>query len=369
MIASLEKVYQRVADKVWIILATPAIKTRFILGLILSIFQAVIIHYLSKIALYVRQLNRAHLPLSLVLTHLNSTRSDKLNQVVYAFYEMRSSLIPNLEKCQLANEIVKKLPVQNEYLSSKINIINKLRQILLPQESELNKIVDLDISGLMLPADEVSGDYYDVFEHNGRIIVGIGDVTGHGLESGLLALMVQIAVRTLLINNISEPKMVLNFLNEVFYDNIKRMNLRRSLTLSLLEYHEGVLTISGQHEEIIIIRLNGYLERIDTIDLGLMIGLKKDISQYLNQIQVTLQPGEGLVLYTDGITEAKNADKVEYGLDRLCEVIKTHGYRSATAIWQAILNDVRQHMGNQKIFDDLTLLVLKRNKVEQELEI
>lgn len=259
--------------------------------------------------------------------------------------------------------------LENEPLSGKVNIIKYLQQMLLPKESELNKIVELDISGLMLPADGVSGDYYEVFEHNGRIIVGIGDVTGHGLESGLLALMVKITVRTLFINNISEPKMVLNFLNETLYDNIKRMNLRRSLTLTLLEYHEGVLTISGQHEEIIIIRQTGYLERIDTIDLGLMIGLKKDISQCLNQIQVTLQPGEGLVLYTDGITEAKNAAKVEYGLDRLCEMIKNHGYRSATAIQQAILNDVRQHMGNQKIFDDLTLLVLKRNKVEKELEI
>jgi sigma-B regulation protein RsbU (phosphoserine phosphatase) len=366
VIASLEEVYQRVADKIWIILATPAIKTRFIFELILFIFQSVIFHYLSKIALYVCQLTRAHLPLSLVLTHLNSIR---LAQVVYTFYEMQSSLIPNLEKFQSAYEIVKKLPMKNEYLSGKVNIIKYLQQMILPKKSELKKIVDLDISGLMLPADEVSGDYYDVFEHNGQIVVGIGDVTGHGLESGLLALMVQIAVRTLFINNVSEPKMVLNFLNEALYDNIKRMNLRRSLTLSLLEYHEGVLTISGQHEEIIIIRLNGYLERIDTIDLGLIIGLKKDISQYLNQIQVTLQPGEGLVLYTDGITEAKNAAKVEYGLERLCEVIKTHGYRSATAIQQAILNDVRQYMGNQKIFDDLTLLVLKRNKVEKELEI
>ena len=102
--------------------------------------------------------------------------------------------------------------MKHEHLSGKLNIIKQLQQMLLPKESELNQIVDLDISGLMLPADEVSGDYYDVFEHNGRIIVGIGDVTGHGLESGLLALMVQIAVRRLLINNISEPKIILNFL-------------------------------------------------------------------------------------------------------------------------------------------------------------
>ena len=229
--------------------------------------------------------------------------------------------------------------------------------------------VGLNITGFMVPTDEVSGDYYDVLEHNGYIIVGIGDVTGHGLESGLLALMVKVAIRTLLINNISEPKILLTHLNEVLYENIKRINSQIGLTLTLLKYRDGVLQISGQHEEVIIIRQSGYLERIDTIDLGLMIGLKKDISQFLHQTQVTLQPGEGVVLYTDGITEAKNAAKIEYGLERLCEVIKNYGYRSATEIGQAIFNDVQQHIGNQKILDDLTLLVFKRNEIEKGLEI
>ena len=235
--------------------------------------------------------------------------------------------------------------------------------------AEFNNQVGLDITGFMVPTDGVSGDYYDVLEHNGDIIVGIGDVTGHGLESGLLTLMVKVAVRTLLLNNISEPKVLLTHLNEVLYKTIKRMNSQRSLTLTLLRYRNGVLQISGQHEEVIIIRKNGYLERIDTIDLGLMIGLQRDIGQFLRQTQVTLQPQEGVVLYTDGITEARNIAKVEYGLERLCEVIRNHWYRSATEIGQAIGHNVQQHIGNQKILDDLTWLVFKCNEIEKGLEI
>jgi serine phosphatase RsbU (regulator of sigma subunit) len=298
-----------------------------------------------------------------MLTRLNSTE-----QVFYILNDMRLSLIQNLER-QLANNTVRKFSVANEYLCGEHDIIRQLQQILLPKEREHQDLVDVDISGFMLPVEAVSGDYYDVLEHNGRIILGIGDVTGHGLESGLLALMAQIVVRTLIINNVAELKIILTRLNEVFYELVKPLNLRRNLTLTLLEYHQGILKISGQHEEIIIIRLNGYLERIDTIDLGFMIGLKKDISQFLNVTQVTLQPGEGIVLYTDGVIEAKNADNVEYGLERLCEVIQNHGYGSVTEIQQAIRNDVRQYIGNQKVFDDLTLLVLKRNKVEKDLGI
>lgn len=296
-----------------------------------------------------------------MLTRLNSTE-----QVFYLLNDMRLSLIQNLE-CQLANKTVRNFSVEHERLRGEHDIIRQLQPILLPKEYQ--DLVDVDITGFMLPVEAVSGDYCEVLEHNGRIILGIGDVTGHGLKSGLLALMAQIVVRTLVINNVAELKMILTRLNEVLYEKVKQLNLRRNLTLALLEYHQGILTISGQHEEIIIIRLNGYLERIDTIDLGFMIGLKQDISQFLNETQVTLQPGEGMVLYTDGIIEAKNADKVEYGLERLCEVIQHHGYGSATEIQQAILNDVQQYIGNQKVFDDLTLLVLKRNKVERELGI
>ena len=57
-------------------------------------------------------------------------------------------------------------------------------------------MADLDIAGFMKPADEVGGDYYDVLQSNGRVVFGIGDVTGHGLESSMLMLMVQMAVRT-----------------------------------------------------------------------------------------------------------------------------------------------------------------------------
>lgn len=282
---------------------------------------------------------------------------------------MQLLLSQDKELHQAISDTRQNLPLENECWFTKFDITPKLQPIYLSRAARLKNRFGLDITGFVVPTDEVSGDYYDVLEHNGCMVVGIGDVTGHGLESGLLALMVKIAVRTLLINNISEPKILLTHLNRVFYENIKRINSRRGLTLTLLKYCDGVLQISGQHEEVIIIKQNGYLERIDTIDLGLMMGLKQDISQFLHQIQVTLQPGEGIVLYTDGITEAQNAAKVEYGLKRLCAVIKNHGYRSATEIGQAICNDVQQYIGNQPVVDDLTLLVFKRNGIEKGLEI
>jgi sigma-B regulation protein RsbU (phosphoserine phosphatase) len=73
-----------------------------------------------------------------------------------------------------------------------------------------------------------------------------------------------------------------------------------------------------------------------------------------------LYSGDVVVLYTDGITEAENMDKLLYRLDRLIEVIEINWQRSAAEIRHAVIKDVRSHIGEQKVFDDITLLVLKQ---------
>ena len=231
--------------------------------------------------------------------------------------------------------------------------------MLLPTEKELTQIEGLDIAAFLEPADEVGGDYYDVLQHEGRVLLGIGDVTGHGLESGVLAIMVQSAVRALLANNETDPVKFLAALNEVVYHNVARMNAEKNLTLALVNYQNGELHLSGQHEEMIVVR-NGEVELIDTIDLGFPIGLDDNISDFIAEAQVSLNQGDVVVLYTDGITEAFNPEKEEYGIDRLCEVIKQHWQQTAKTIQKAVIDDVTAYIGTQKVFDDIALLVLKQ---------
>ncbi|HDN26787.1 MAG TPA: hypothetical protein ENG03_06760 [Thioploca sp.] len=219
----------------------------------------------------------------------------------------------------------------------------------------------------MEPAEEVGGDYYDVLQHNGRILFGIGDVTNHGLESGALALMTQAAVRTLLENEEKDAVKFLNSINGMIYKNVReRMKKNKNLTLSLLEYQPrsqgetgGVLRVSGQHEEMIVVR-QGHLELIDTSDLGVLVGFQNDISEHVTQTEVALNAGDVVVLYTDGITEAENSEQKQYGIERLCETVKQHWQQPATGIKQIIIDEVRQYTGQQTVSDDMTLLVLKQ---------
>jgi serine phosphatase RsbU (regulator of sigma subunit) len=253
-----------------------------------------------------------------------------------------------------------RLHAENLRLHAELEVTRQLQQMLLPKSEELQQIEGLEIAGFMEPANEVGGDYYDVIKHNGKIKIGIGDVTGHGLESGVLMLMMQTAVRTLIADGETDPVRFFNTLNRTIYGNIRRMDSDKHISLALLDYHRGEVRLSGQHEEAIVVRNDGRIERIDTLDLGFPIGLEEDISPFIAQVSIQLELGDILVLYTDGITEAENCDRQFYGLERLCQVLRrSHNYH-AEEIRQAIVEDWRQHVGDWKVYDDITLLILKQ---------
>ncbi len=274
-----------------------------------------------------------------------------------------------------------RLTEENLRMSAELDVAKQLQQMVLPTEEELKRIEGLDIAGFMEPADEVGGDYYDILVHEGRVKIGIGDVTGHGLESGVLMLMVQTAVRSLLVSEITDSEKFLNAVNRIIYDNVQRIKTDKNLTLVLLDYQPntspkispgfekgGILRVTGQHEEVLVVRAGGCVERIDTFELGFIVGIEEDIGDFLALKEIPLQPGDGVVLYTDGVTEARNIEKKLYGLDRLCEVVSRHWHLSATEIQQAVIADVRQYIGTQKVYDDITLLVLKQKEELTEVQ-
>ncbi len=266
---------------------------------------------------------------------------------------------------QEINSLNEKLKAENLRMAAELNVARQIQQMILPKIEELDSVEGLDIAGFMEPADEVGGDYYDVlhdvFPNNGVVTIGIGDVTGHGLESGILMLMTQTAVRTLKEIKERDPVRFLDTLNRTIYRNLQRMNSDKNLTLAILNYSEGRVSISGQHEETLVVRAGGHIEHIDTMDLGLPIGMDDDIADFIDHTMVELHPGDGVVLYTDGIPEAFNIEKKQYGLERLCEIISQNWQHTAQEIKQAVIDDLREFIGEQKVFDDITLLVLKRD--------
>lgn len=265
------------------------------------------------------------------------------------------------EANQEISTLNQKLKADNVRMSAELDIVKQLQQMVLPKQSELQAIEGLEIAGFMEPADEVGGDYYDVLQQDGQVKISIGDVTGHGLESGVLMIMAQTAVRTLQKMNETDPVKFLDVINQTLYDNLQRMDSPKNMSLAILDYAGGVLKLSGQHEETIVVRADGTLECIDTMDLGFPIGLVEEISDFIAQEEVQLNPGDVVVLYTDGIPEAFDINnKKQYGLERLWQVVVENRHRGAEEIREAVIDDVREYIGVQKVFDDITLVVMKQ---------
>ena len=249
---------------------------------------------------------------------------------------------------------------ENLRMGAELSVTRRLQEMLMPSDGELASVSGLDIAGFMEPAEEVGGDYYDIQQADGRVRFSIGDVTGHGLESSLVMIMAQTAVRALLSNGEADPAKLLNAVNRTIFDNTRRMGSSKNMTLSLLEYEAGLLRLCGQHEELILVRANGTVEQVDTFDLGFPLGIESDISQFVREQQLSFHAGDVAVMYTDGVTEAVNDARQQYGIERLLAVVKDRRQASSKQICSAIIEDLRAWMQSQPMFDDITLLVLKQ---------
>ncbi|MDM8532893.1 GAF domain-containing protein, partial [Anaerolineales bacterium HSG25] len=299
--------------------------------------------------------------------------NDQHAHLVMTFASQGAVAIENARLYTEAEEARQRLTEENLRMGAELEVTRQLQQMILPTRDELQRVDGLDIAGYMEPAEEVGGDYYDVLQHEGQVKIGIGDVTGHGLHSGILMLMTQTAVRTLLTSGEVDTSRFMDILNRTIYDNIQRMEADKSLTLNLLDYeahtpekqlalngYVGQVRLSGQHEELIIVRGEGEVELVDTFDLGFPIGLDQDIIEFVDEKIIHLEPGDGVVLYTDGITESENMAGEQYGIIRLCRVVSRFWLKSAEGIKEAVVKDVYQHIGKQTIYDDLTLVVVKQ---------
>ena len=171
-----------------------------------------------------------------------------------------------------------RLAAENVRLVAELDVSRRLQRLVLPEGEHLRAHPGYDIACHMQPADEVGGDYYDVIPTAGGLKIGIGDVTGHGVESGAFMLMAHAAVRTLVTTGEADPRRLLIRLNQALYAIARRARIARSMSLALLDLStDGSVTVTGQHEEVLVARRDG-VERIDTDELGFPIALQPDIT-------------------------------------------------------------------------------------------
>ncbi len=236
-----------------------------------------------------------------------------------------------------------------------MEIAKRIQTSILPNDF---KVRGLDIAAVMIPATEVGGDYYDVIPDERGSWIGIGDVAGHGVQAGLVMMMVQSVVAGLVKQRPdATPRAILATLNEVLFENIRhRLRSDEHVTFTLLRQHEdGRIVFAGAHEEIVVWRAaTRRCERIAT--RGPWLGAVRSVGRSVTDDELRLAPGDVMVLHTDGVTEATNEAGEQFGIERLCLAVERHPGASADALRGALLEEVTRWTKAQE--DDLTLLVV-----------
>lgn len=211
------------------------------------------------------------------------------------------------------------------------------------------------IHAAMRPANTVGGDYFDIIELGaGRIAIAIGDVAGKGIPAALLMALLQGSLRTLLSAGLRGADLM-RTLNAHLFANIPS---NRLITLFYSEYDPatGALRyVNGGHNAPFVLRSTG-VERLHAT--GVALGIVDDGS--FEAVETQLAPGERLFLFTDGITEAFDAEEREYGEERLQAWLLAHAAVPAPDLNEGLRQDVLAFCGSARPRDDMTTMVVAR---------
>ncbi len=244
-------------------------------------------------------------------------------------------------------------------MSKEMEVARRIQTALLPAVDS-GRVGSL--AAAMIPAEEVGGDYYDIItDSNGVRWYGIGDVSGHGVTSGLIMLMTHCVVRTIIETAPDLPMdEILNKLNRILYDDILLLGESHHLTFGLIKsLGDGDYLAAGAHEDVIIHRAaTGECEMVALE--GCWFGLVKDISGQSVDCSFHLEPGDTVILYTDGVVEAESAEGTLWEVEGFLASIKRHAHMSPEDMKTAILADVTSFMGTQ--LDDITMMILRRTE-------
>ncbi len=247
---------------------------------------------------------------------------------------------------------------ERERMAKELEIARRVQMSLLPKVNPL--VPGYDIAGICLPAREVGGDYYDFVNLGGKKLgIAIGDVSGKGVPAAIYMTLTKGILQSHAEEHVS-PKTVLSKVNGLMYRTIER-NSFVSMFYAILDIEQRsiVFARAGQCPAIVATRpgTSGTFLTPKGMALGLENGTIFD--SVLEERELTLSPGEVLLFYTDGFTEAMNAIGDEFGEDRLVASLGKHRSGTASGIIQNICLDVNKFIGDHPQHDDMTMVVLK----------
>jgi Na+/proline symporter/serine phosphatase RsbU (regulator of sigma subunit) len=236
-----------------------------------------------------------------------------------------------------------------------LQIAKDIQMSLLP--SEIPQLPQIAFAGLCVPAHHIGGDYYDFIPRDADSFdLVIADVSGHNLGSALIMAETRTFIHALL-DSIETPAEMLHALNRFFYNNMNCSDL--FVTMFYLQYHVNTQTLSytsaGHNNPLLWRCRQKSLVLLDAE--GLIFGIKQEV--VFEQKSTKLEPGDTLLLYTDGIIEAEDSSGEFFGIERLGKLIEECDHMPPQDLIDRIMDQVRIFTGLRHFNDDITLVVMK----------
>ena len=281
-------------------------------------------------------------------TQIEIPNEDELGDLAASFNAMTKAVQRGREEAIL-----------RAHLESELDTARKIQEKLLPHE--MPRFRGFEIAGTSIPSKQVGGDYFDFLDlGEGQLGIAIADVSGKGIPAALLMANLQASLhaQTFETEKVADVTARINNLLVKSTDS----NMFVTFFYGLLNRNKSTFTSTNAgHNHPLLLRFDQTMEYL--AKGGLVLGFLPD--QKYAQQTTTLQPGDVLVLYTDGITEARTPDEKAvqeklFGEDRLIQVVKESASLSAREIQSAILQAVSNHTKNTPQGDDITLVVIKR---------
>ena len=240
--------------------------------------------------------------------------------------------------------------------AQELDIAKRVQARLFPQS--LPHLQSLDYAGVCIQAREVGGDYYDFLDF-GRTRLGLvmGDISGKGIGAALLMANLQANLRSQSAIAMNRPERFLRSVNQLFFDNTTDSSYATLFFAAYDDRSRRLRYANCGHQTAFVLRKEGILERLDSTCT--VLGLFREWECSVQELR--LSPGDVLVLYTDGVTEAFNEADEDYGEQRLIDALERHRHRNPREIVTAIVEDVRSFSPREQR-DDITLIVAKCRK-------
>ncbi len=242
---------------------------------------------------------------------------------------------------------------EKRVIEQELEIAGKIQQALLPNSTP--DIPGLDVAAYMKPIESLGGDLYDLVQVNEKTLgIAIGDISGHGAPAAILMASLYASYRSLTRRGFSIPE-IMSQLNNLIQENFGTSRYA-TFFYGVIAPEEQRLTYSNAgHFPPLLIRPGEEPRLLSTG--GIVLGFMNDA--IYEESTLSLEPGDVIILYTDGIIEAAGPDDEMFGEERLAEICATMIRRSAREVLDGILKAVMSHCSDSEQQDDISLVIVR----------